>query len=373
MNATMENTIPAAALVAAAAAGLGKKARTMTITTDSGMTRATATDGAVWVDVIAPTGETAGEAGSIQPAPARGGCTADARLPGRGLRRIVAGIVPATDTESSRYALGGTLTEIAEGGMMIVIGTDGRRMHAGYLQPSSINGQATPIIPAAAWTATMAAVRSALKAAGIKAGKLDAAIDRGELRVVVGPHAPTGGEVVSIYWQDEGVEVGATALAVAGRFPRWRDCLPDAAVASYQQGPMRRLTVNVAAVTAAAAEFARLHRAEEKAGKAAHRAAVAERKARRQPAGPDYRIDRGIMVHAAGMIGRGVEWSAAVPACPVETILDQRYLIEAMDAAAVWGAREVTVAAADDLSAVTIGTGEYGEQLTAVIMPLVRE
>lgn len=372
MNATMENTIPAAALVAAAAAGLGKKARTMTVTTDSGMTRATATDGEVWVDVVAPTGETAGEVGSIQPAPARGGCTADTRLPGRGLRRIVAGIVPATDTESSRYALGGTMTEIAEGGMMIVVGTDGRRLHAGYLQPVSIHGQATPIIPAAVWKATMAAVRSALKAAGIKAGKLDAAIDRGELRVIVGQHKPTGGEVVSIYWKDEGVEVGATALAVAGRFPRWRDCLPENAPAAHQK-PYKRLTVNVAAVTTAAAEFARLHRAAERAGKATHRAAVAERKARRQPAGPDYRIERGIRVHSAGMIGRGVEWSAAVPACPVETILDQQYLIDAMDAAAVWGTREVTVAGSDDLSAVTISTGEYGEQLTAVIMPLARD
>jgi len=371
MTATIENTVNSAALAAAAAAGLGKKARTMTITTANGMTRATANAGEVWVDVIAATGEMACETGVIPPRPAAAGCTADVKLPGGGLRRIVDGIVIATDTESSRYALGGTLVEIAEGCMLNVIGTDGKRLHAGFLQPSSIHGQAAPIVAAGQWEAAIASVRAVLRATGVKAGRVNQTIDRGELRIMVGTHAGSGGEVVQVWWTGSGIEVGATALAVAGRFPRWRDCLPENAPAAYQK-PIHRLTVNVSVVAAEVAEFIPLHRAAEKAGKAAHKAAQAEKKSRRQPTGPDYQIDRGIRVHSAGMIGRGIEWVAAVPACPVEVILDQRFLADAMTAAESWS-MTADVCGSDGISAVTIETGDCGERFTAVIMPLAAD
>jgi hypothetical protein len=371
MTATIENTVNSAALAAAAAAGLGKKARTMTITTANGMTRATANAGEVWVDVIAATGEMAYETGVIPPRPAAAGCTADVKLPGHGLRRIVDGIVTATDTDSSRYALGGTLVEIAEGCMLNVIGTDGKRLHAGFLQPSSIHGQAAPIVAAGQWEAAIASVRAVLRATGVKAGRVNQTIDRGELRIMVGTHAGSGGEVVQVWWTGSGIEVGATALAVAGRFPRWRDCLPENAPAAYQK-PIHRLTVDVAVVAAEVAEFIPLHRAAEKAGKAAHKAAQAEKKARRQPTGPAYQIDRGIRVHAAGMIGRGVEWVAAVPTCPVEVILDQRFLADAMTAAESWS-MTADVCGSDGISAITIETGDCGERFTAVIMPMAAD
>jgi hypothetical protein len=132
----------------------------------------------------------------------------------------------------------------------------------------------------------------------------------------------------------------------------------------------QRLTVDAAAVAAAAAEFSTLHRAAEKVGRAAWKAEQAEKKARRQPTGPDYQIDRGIDCGPAGMAGCGVVWAETIPAAPVSVRLDQRYLVDALAAAAAWGATSVEVAGTDKHSAVTITTGEYGPRLVAVIMPL---
>lgn len=362
---TTTTTTTARQLCDIAAAGLGKKAGTMTITTASGITRASATNGSVWVDVVAATGEPAGEVGSITPAPSRGGVNADVQFRGAGLRQIVAGIVPATDTESSRYALGGTLVEIAEGGMLTVIGTDGRRLHAGFLQPYAICGQAAPIVPAAQWRALDAAVRAAVRKLTGAAGKrLDAAIDNGTARMIVGPYKETGGEVVSIYWAGEAGEVSATAVAVAGRFPRWRDVMPDGG---------QRLTVDAWAAADAIAEYRPLYRAAEKAARAAWKAEREEKKRQRRYHGGDFLFPVGIDCGPDGITGCGAEWSSSVPVAPVTVKLDHTYLADALAGADAWNARHVEVIGTDDISAVVVQTGECGPRFYAVIMPLARD
>lgn len=348
-----------------AAAGLGRKASTMTITTDSGTTRGTATNGETWVDVIAATGEPAGTVGSITPAPVRHGVTADAVLCGRELRRIVAGIVPATDTESSRYALGGTLVEVAEGAVLFVVGTDGRRMHIGRVQPISVHGQAAPIVPAAQWEALDAAVRAAVRRiAGVSGAKLAAAIDRGTVRIMVGTHKPTGGEVVTITWAGDGVEVQAHSVAVQGRFPRWRDVQPKAGAT---------LTASVDAVAEALDAYRPVYRAAEKAARAAWKADREEKKRQRRYHGGDFLFPVGVDCSPESITGCGAEWSRPVPVTPVAVRLDHAYLADAFAAAAAWGVASVTVGGSDSISAVTVSTGEYGGQFDAVIMPLAND
>ncbi len=348
-----------------AAAGLGRKATSMAITTDSGITRATATNGSVWVDVVAMVGDKPGQRGESIWHPASAGVNADVQFRGACLRQIIDGILPATDPESSRYALGGTLVEIAEGEMLNVIGTDGKRLHAGVMQPHAICGQASPIIAAEQWKALYAAVRATVrKLGGLSGKKLDAAIDAGTVRIMVGSHQATGGEVVSIYWAGEPGEVSATALAVAGRFPRWRDCIPSGG---------ESLAVNVAAVADAVADYDKLHLAAVKAGKAAWKLEQEERKRRRQYSGGEYRHPLGIDCHRAGMIGRGAEWASAVPAAPVQVRLDHAYLADALAGAAAWGAAVADVTASDKHSAVLLTTGEFGERFAAVIMPLAAD
>lgn len=356
-----------------AAAGLGRKAQRMTVTTDSGMTRGVATNDTVWVDVVAATGDAAGGHGSVPACPVRSGVDADARFCGRDLRRIVSGIVPATDAESCRYALGGTLVEIAEGATMAVVGTDGKRMHVGHIQPSAVYGQSSPIVSAGQWKAIDSAVRAALRAVrGLAGRKLEAAADRGAMRIVTGGHTPTGGEVVTLYWEGEGLEIQATALAVAGRFPRWRDCLPENAPADWQK-PQQTITVDVAVVARQVAEYAALHRAAEKAARAAWKAEREERKRQRRYHGGDFLHPMGVDCRPDGMTGTGAVWSSTVPATPVAVRLDHTYVADALAGAAAWGAAAAVVSGSDSISAVTLTTGEHGPQFLAVIMPLAAD
>lgn len=372
MTTTTITTHPLAKI---AAAGLGRKVGTMT-DTRHGTTFADATNGEVWVSVVADAAadDAEGSVGSITPAPECGEVAATAMISGRDLRRILTGVVPACDTETSRYALGGTLVEIAEGAMLTVIGTDGRRLHAGHVQPASIGGHAAPVVHADHWAALEASIRGLIKSAcGASGRRLEAVIERGTVGITAATHKPTGGHVVAIKWQSDAadshgraVSVTATAVALAGRFPRWRDVM-----AAAEGG--QRLTIDGPAVIAAAAEFAKLHRAEEKVGKVAHKAEQAEKKARRQPTGPDYRLDRGIDCGPAGMTGCGIVWAETIPAAPVSVRLDQRYLIDALTAAAAWGCDAPEVVGTDAYSAVTITTGDCGSRLVAVIMPIARE
>lgn len=359
---TMMTTTTARMLSDIAAAGLGKKAGTMTTTTEDGTTTAAATNGETWVEVTAATGEPAGVVGSITPAPERELINAHATVGGRDLRRIVAGIVPATDTESSRYALGGTLVEVAEGATLIVVGTDGRRMHIGHIQPSAIHGQAAPIVPAAQWRALDAALRAAVRRlCGAAGRRLDAVIDAGTVRIKTGTYKPTGGEVVTVAWKGDGIVVQATAVAVAGRFPRWRDVLPE--------GGTRR-TLDGWDIAAALAEYRPVYRAAEKAARAAWKADREEKKRQRRYCGGDFSHPVGIDCRPDGMTGCGAAWESAVPAAPVPVRLDHRYFADALAGADAWAARMVEVIGTDDISAVTIQTGECGPRFVAVIMPL---
>ena len=183
-----------------AAAGLGRQVGTMT-DIGTGITFADATNGEVWVSVVADAAvdDAEGIVGSITPAPECGEVAATAMISGRDLRRIIDGVVPATDNETSRYALGGTLVEIAEGSMLAVVGTDGRRLHVGRVQPVSIGGQAAPIVHAEHWSALEASIRALVRGiCGAAGRRLEAVIDRGTVGITAAAHRPTGGHVVAI-------------------------------------------------------------------------------------------------------------------------------------------------------------------------------
>jgi hypothetical protein len=369
----MSTTIQKTDLETIAAAGLGRKAKTAHETMQ-GTAVGFATDGETWVEVVGDAAPDAGpgRVGDVDAAPVCASITAGATIGGRDFRRIVAGIVPATDTESSRYALGGVLLEVAEGSMLAAVATDGRRLHVGHVQPTTIHGQAAPIVRSEHWQALAAAVRAAVrKLCGASGRRLDAVIDRGTLSILVGSHKPTGGEVVVMTWEsstDDGhgrpVVVRAAALAVAGRFPRWRDCFPRGG---------QTLTINVDRVADALAEYDPIYRAAEKAGKAAWKLEQEEKKRRRQSSGGQYRHSIGVDCHSAGMIGRGAEWSSVVVATPVAVKLDHRYLADALAGAAAWGASTANVGGTDGISAVTLRTAEHGPRFEAVIMPLAMD
>ena len=121
------------------------------------------------------------------------------------MRELVRRTVFATDNESSRYALGGVLLELAVD-RVIAVGTDGRRL-AKMEGPCQMQGgtaaAAQPIVPARA----MQLVERCLGAADAPV-HLALRPDANEMLV------RTAGTTIS-------------ARLVEGRFPRWRDVFPD--------------------------------------------------------------------------------------------------------------------------------------------------
>lgn len=144
------------------------------------------------------------------------------------VRELVRRTVFATDNESSRYALGGVLVELAAD-RVIAVGTDGRRL-AKMEGPCQVQGgaagEAQPIVPARAMTLVERCLGAADTPVQI--------VPRSQEILV-----RTGGTTVS-------------ARLVEGRFPRWRDVFPERPEAARVQvvaGPLLAAVRQAAIVT----------------------------------------------------------------------------------------------------------------------------
>ena len=134
-----------------------------------------------------------------------------ARIPADQFRRAVKAVAYATDSESSRYALGGVLIEVQDGTVTLVA-TDGRRCSSFAIEvdqdvdnrvcdPKSDKDKKAPLIPA-----------HAIQAIAAAASHSDGAV---QLEC-------TANEVVATI---DGTVV--TARLLQGRFPKWRDVIPE--------------------------------------------------------------------------------------------------------------------------------------------------
>jgi hypothetical protein len=336
-----------------------------------GRLSALTTDGKVWASIDAGSdGFHDGSelfAAAVKPAPAMGPATFACVLRWSQLEQIVGGIVPATDTESSRYALGGVQIECREGSMLAAIATDGRRLHVCHLQPASIAGE-TPqycVVPAAMWGRLATVARAAVKSCrGLTGGRLAESLRAGVVTI------ETDGTVVCLTWSQADLSVAVTARLIEGRFPRWRD------VVDPHVGIGEGLVVEAGTVAAAVADCLRTHRAAVAAGKAAWMAEALPPRASKRKAG-DYRHDRGVWMRRDGMMARGCEWSSDVAGSPVEVCLDPAFVADAVKAAGLFGRTAIVRAVPDarfkgavtDPVVFEVG-GDCGERFTAVVMPL---
>lgn len=124
-----------------------------------------------------------------------------ARIPADQLRRALEVVLPATDTESSRYALGGVRIEV-EDGIVNFIATDGRRLYHAEVEVDQAVDDCQLLLPARAASLLLTLAKAA-------------ADDEVQIERV-------------------GEEVTATLSAVVlrcrqlqGAYPRWRDAIPD--------------------------------------------------------------------------------------------------------------------------------------------------
>jgi DNA polymerase III subunit beta len=123
------------------------------------------------------------------------------QVPANLLREIIKRTAFATDTESSRYALGGVLMEMSEG-KITAVGTDGRRLAKMEIPAESVGGHSTKdqntIIPTRALQL------------------IDRVIGDGQVMI-----SARSNEVVV-----KTEKVTFVTRLVEGRFPRWRDVIP---------------------------------------------------------------------------------------------------------------------------------------------------
>lgn len=142
-------------------------------------------------------------------------------------QRIDKEIVPATDSESSRYALGGVRLECETPtagdryGRTHAIGTDGRRLHVLTISGSAVVASDSPasggvaLIPAG----IVRRVAKAIKTTTPRGTSADS--------VAVSILGDAAGEFVSISWRIGTTEFTVATKQVEGRFPQWRDVFPD--------------------------------------------------------------------------------------------------------------------------------------------------
>ena len=123
-----------------------------------------------------------------------------ARLPADQFRRMVRAVAYAVDEESSRYALGGVCIEVKDG-IVSFVATDGRRLSRVEAEVEQAVDDSVTLVPARALDIM---------------GRL--AIGDGAVQLEA-----TSREVVCSI--DSGTKV--TARLLEGRFPKWREVIPD--------------------------------------------------------------------------------------------------------------------------------------------------
>jgi len=242
-------------------------------------------------------------------------------LPARLLREMIRRTSFATDNESSRYALGGVLLEMAPD-KIIAVGTDGRRLAKMEVPARSEgghqSGDAMTIVP----TKAMQLIERAMSDGD---AEIQIAARANEI-LVRGPR-------VTIY-----------SRLVEGRFPKWRDVFPhrsNTARIDLTVGPLHSAVRQAAIVTS------------------------------EESRGVDFNFDSGTLILSGRVADVGqsrVELPIAYDGSAISIMLDPRYLsdfLKVLDPEKV-----ITIELKDSESAAVCTTDDgYGY----VIMPLARD
>ena len=240
------------------------------------------------------------------------------RLPADQFCRAVRGVVFAADTESSRYALGAVLVDVADG-VVNFVATDGRRLCSCEMEHDLAVDDSQTLVP----SRVMQILARIAGAAGEKSVQLEA----------------TGNELLA--------SIGGTTVTARlldGRFPRWRDVIPKDG-----EEPTTVLATELLSATRAAAIVTS-----------------------EQSKGVQYTFTaQGIHLHGqsaeAGESSVTCEIVEAGHACTVK--LDPVFVREWLSGLPADGEPTVSVQAKDAQSAVVLRTDTY----TGVIMPLAAD
>ena len=122
-----------------------------------------------------------------------------AHLPGDQFSRLMRSVKCATDTDSSRYALGGVLLEFRSG-VLSLVATDGRRLHCAEAEIDQAVDDSTTIVPRRVIDVILTIVGSSEESLQLECNRTEVM-------------AEIGGTIL-------------TARLLEGRFPKWREIVP---------------------------------------------------------------------------------------------------------------------------------------------------
>lgn len=240
-----------------------------------------------------------------------------ARIPCDQFARAVTAVSYAADTQSTRFALGGICVEVNRGdGTVTFVATDGRRLSTAEIEIGQDTDDAQRLVPVAA----MHAIRDLCDGHDEEAVQLDS----------------TASELIATL-----PTARVIARLVEGKFPRWRDVIPE-----HETSPTTATIAELLAATRAAS------------------ICTSE-----QSKGVDYTFEGDTIA----LKGKSAEFGTAAVTCPVvepghacTAKLDPQYVLQFLDGLPADGEPTVSILAKDSSSAVVLRCDDY----TGLVMPL---
>jgi len=240
-----------------------------------------------------------------------------ARIPCDQFARAVNAVSYAADTTSTRFALGGICVEVNRGdGTVTFVATDGRRLSTAEIEIGQDTDDAQRLVPVAA----MHTIRDLCDGHDEEAVQLDS----------------TASELIATL-----PNARVIARLVEGKFPRWRDVIPE-----HDTSPTTATIAELRAATRAAS------------------ICTSE-----QSKGVDYTFEGDTIA----LKGQSSEFGTAAVTCPVveqghvcTAKLDPQFVLQFLDGLPADGEPTVSILAKDSSSAVVFRCDDY----TGLVMPL---
>lgn len=240
-----------------------------------------------------------------------------ARIPCDQFARAVSAVSYAADTTSTRFALGGICVEVNRGdGTVTFVATDGRRLSTAEIEIGQDTDDAQRLVPVAA----MHTIRDLCDGHDEEAVQLDS----------------TASELIATL-----PNARVIARLVEGKFPRWRDVIPE-----HDTSPTTATIDELRAATRAAS------------------ICTSE-----QSKGVDYTFEGDTIALKA----QSSEFGTAAVTCPVvepghacTAKLDPKFVLDFLDGLPADGEPTVSILAKDSSSAVVLRCDDY----TGLVMPL---
>lgn len=173
-----------------------------------------------------------------------------AKLPADQFVRAIESVKKSTDTESSRYALGGVMVEVV-GEFITFVTTDGRRLSCATLEHDGAVDNSSCLVPCFVFTKALSLIPKKTKRAKTDDDDAEEHRDEYDCDNLAVQIESSANEIVVTIGQMDGQIVSpwrvVTGRLLDGKFPIWRESIPGRTVASTKVNRQALLAATEAA------------------------------------------------------------------------------------------------------------------------------